>query len=286
MKLSPRILLATLALAGSTSAFAWIDSGHMVIAAIASRRLTPKAFKECERLAKIGTTEKANTFISEACWADDTRDAITGPWHYINFHFRGDGKPVEHQPAEQNVVWAIKKYSAILGDKTKPDEERAEAMRYLIHFVGDVHQPLHAVARDSDEFPNGDRGGNDFPILLGDQFKGVANPPANLHALWDFGCGILKEEPRPLDPEGYGRMLILADKLAAEAPEKQAKNVNDLNPDDWAEESFGIAKNICYNLKPNTPLDEGYMHIGRLFSLQRITTAGYRLAKLLNQLVG
>lgn len=273
-------------LAISASAFAWIDTGHMVIAAIAQTRLSPKAFAECDRLFNAAGEKNVDAFVSASCWADDNRDATSGPWHYINYHFRADGKPTTNQPGPENAISAIKRFSAILKDKKNSDKDRLEALKYLIHFVGDLHQPMHAVAQDSDEHPTGDRGGNDFPVgTLGETFPKMDTPPTNLHALWDFGCGLLPTEHRPIAADGYGRMLILANKLTSEYPEKKAKNIFDLSPEDWAEESYGIAKNIAYNLKPNSEVSDGYLHIGRLFSLQRITTAGYRLARVLNQLL-
>src|SRR5579871_4985950 len=143
MKLSCRILVNLGSLAVATSCFAWNATGHIMIAAIAEGRLDPVAFDECNRLLKIGGTANTTDFIQASCWADDTKTKENGPWHYIDIPYRNDGKPTTTKPGEENVVWAINHFLPILKDKTKPDPERADALRYLIHFVEDIHQPLH-----------------------------------------------------------------------------------------------------------------------------------------------
>ncbi len=152
------LLLTLIALAGSASA--WIDTGHMVVASIAYRNLTPKVRQRAEELLKFVADEKSNTFITASCWADDHKNNADREWHYIDLHFRADGTPTANRkPPTENVVWAIEKFSRVLADKRAKPEERGIALRYLLHFVGDIHQPLHCVARDTDLFPNGDRGG-------------------------------------------------------------------------------------------------------------------------------
>ncbi len=266
---------------------AWIDTGHMIIAAIAQKNLKPNVLAECERLLKIGADAKNTDFVTTGPWADDVRRdrPETGPWHYIDYHFRPDGKPTENRPDAENAVWAIEKFSAILKDKSKPDAERADALRFLIHFVGDIHQPLHATARDTDEHPKGDKGGNDFHIVAPDDFKGMSRPPRNLHSLWDFGGGLYHGEPRPLTDEGRGRVMTQADSLMKQLPPKSFSAVADLNPEDWAQESFAASKSVVYNLTENTVPSAEYMAKAREVSSRRIVLAGYRLGRLLNQLL-
>lgn len=289
MKRFLRPLAALCALALVSSSFGWIDTGHMVIAAIAEDRLNDKAFKECERLIAIGGTDRTKGFVAAACWADDTKTKENGPWHYIDLPVRSDGKATQTKPDEQNAVWAIGHFSDILKDKTKPDAERADALRYLIHIVGDIHQPLHGVTMESDEHPNGDRGGNDFPIKTGDLFTTMEKPPTNLHFFWDMGGGLFMpgQFERPLNPETLAKIHMMGLDLTAKYPESKVTDmVKDTNPMDWAQESSRTAQNIVYKVRTGGELDVSYQQIAKTISGQRATVAGYRLAALLNKLLG
>jgi len=271
----------------TASSQAWIDTGHMLVAAIAEKGLKPQVKLECDRLLKIGADSRNTDFVTTSPWADDVRRdrPNTGPWHYIDFHFRTDGKPTTNQPDAENAVWAIEKFSAVLKDKTKPDAERSEALRFLIHFVGDIHQPLHATARDTDQHPTGDKGGNDFRIVAPDDFKGISRPPRNLHSLWDFGCGLFHGEPRPLTAEARDRVEAQAADLMKKLPPKSLAGVNSMKPASWAAESFGCSKQYVYDLQEGGTPSTSYMSKGRDVCAQRIALAGYRLARLLNSLL-
>lgn len=291
MNRTTRIALAFATLALSTSALAWIDTGHMVIAAIAEDRLSNKAYKECERLLKIGGTEKTAGFVAGSCWADDTKTKENGPWHYIDLPIRADGKPTKTKPDEENVVWAIKRFSEILKDASKPDAERADALRYLIHFVGDVHQPLHGTTMESDALPNGDRGGNDTKIKADEVFPDMERPPTNLHFFWDMGGGLFMPGAfqRPLNQESLAKIHIQAQTLTArfQTTTPQFKDqIKDLDPMHWAEESMVTARDIVYKVRTGGEIDPSYVQITKTICGQRATLAGCRLAALLNKLLG
>ena len=154
----------------SVAARAWGSEGHQVIALIAQSQLTPKARAEVDRLLAL---EAGENLASVSTWADEHKNRVTGPWHYVNFP-RGDCVFDEQRdcPDGQCVIGAIKKELQIL-TSSAPDEKRLAALKYLVHFIGDVHQPLHAGFQD-------DKGGNKYQIQAFD--KG-----SNLHALWDSG---------------------------------------------------------------------------------------------------
>jgi S1/P1 Nuclease len=199
-----RTLFLSLLLTVSASSFGWNDVGHKTIVAIANARLSPEVRAEVTRLL-------AGMSLAEASvWADNVRRdrPATGPWHYKDTFFRRDGKPVKGKPGEENAVWAIRKFSAILGDKTKSDAERGEALRWVLHFVGDIHQPLHAVSFESDALTDGDAGGNRYKILAPSELKDMARPPENLHSLWDLGAGAFRpgDVPRPARPSHQRRL--------------------------------------------------------------------------------
>lgn len=148
----PRALLVGFVLGFGDMSFAhaWGSEGHQVIAIIAQAQLTPRAKAEVDRLLAI---EPGETFASISTWADEHRNPATAPWHYINFP-RGDCVYNERRdcPDGRCVVVAIKRQVEVLGSSAK-DEKKLTALKYLVHFVGDVHQPLHVGFQD-------DRGGN------------------------------------------------------------------------------------------------------------------------------
>lgn len=261
---------------------AWIDTGHMVVAAIAQPDLKPLAKMEIDRLLKIGGDDRTRDFLGAACWADDTKTPETGPWHYINYHFRADGQPSKLGPEKENVLLAIERFSAILRDRGRPDAERADALRYVLHFVGDVHQPLHSVARDTNTTPEGDRGGNEFkfepPVdLAGFQVR-------NLHFLWDIGGGLFGATERPLQ----NRTTIdeIAQRLRGELPRGYLPELAAKSLESWARESLTLAQSLVYALPEGKGPSEKYLAACRFASERRLTLAGYRLADLLNQLIG
>jgi hypothetical protein len=122
----------------------------MLVAAVAETQLNTTARQAIAELLQEGGDEKTRDLLGAACWADDTKTDKNGPWHYINFHFRHDGQPSENEPLEENVVWAISKFADAMADPNLPAAQRADAIRYVLHFVGDVHQPLHTVALAED----------------------------------------------------------------------------------------------------------------------------------------
>jgi len=151
-------------------AHAWGSQGHQVIAFIAQDQFTPRAKVEVDRLLAI---EPGETLASISTWADEHRNPTTAPWHYINFP-RGDCVYNEQRdcPDGRSVVVAIKLQLEVLALGAS-DEKKFTALKYLVHFLGDVHQPLHAGYLD-------DRGGNQFQLQA--FMRG-----SNLHAVWDSG---------------------------------------------------------------------------------------------------
>jgi len=283
MRLLARSLGVFAAFTLASSAFCWNDFGHMVVASIAERQLTFNAKQKLLKLLQIGGTPKTNELLTAACWADDTKTRENGLWHYINYHFRTDGKSTTLGPLEQNVVWAIQKFSADLKRASTPDAEKADALRYLLHFVGDIHQPLHCVARDTDDFPEGDRGGNEFKITSP---KGMNPAPRNLHFLWDMGCGEFLQVDRPLNATGRDEISEAAELAIKLNPDSQMmKLVETSDPNAWAKEGLTLAKKTVYRLDEGAEPSAAYLQEGRKTALRQVALAGYRLGRLLNSLL-
>jgi len=283
MKLVLRIASIGFVLGAFGLGYAWNETGHMVIAALAKSKLSKKANAEADRLLKATGSGTMADFIQTSTWADETRTPQNGPWHYEDHYFRADGKPSANGPDAENAVWAIDKFTKVLADKSRPDAERAEALRYLIHFVGDIHQPLHATARETDAHPKGDRGGNDFPIDGMAAFPTLSRPPRNLHSLWDMGCGLFMYDPNSRTPEGQARIQAFATDLTKQFPKKKLKNAGDRNAEHWSLESFAVCRTQVYSTPENAAPSTVYLEAGRKLSQQRAAYAGYRLADLLNR---
>ena len=198
-------LIAPLALValwgiGTTPARAWGVQGHQVVAAIAWQGLSPVAREEATRLLAL---EPAQTLVSVATWADEHRGPATAPWHYLNFP-RGQCRfdAARDCPEGQCVIGAIDRQRAILASKAT-DAERLQALKYLVHLVADIHQPLHAGYQD-------DRGGNTVQLRF--LMRG-----SNLHALWDKGLieqlgldneALIAAAQAQLAPQGTNQMQV------------------------------------------------------------------------------
>lgn len=264
MPMPRRLLAASLALlAVVPAAQAWGPLGHSVVAALAQRHLSPAAEAEVEHLlAADHTTQLADV----ASWPDQIQDdpaqaalwKQTRPLHYIDFRDPDcDYVPPRDCVEDRCVVAALPHYIAILGDKSQPDAARLQALKFVVHFVGDIHQPLHAGYRD-------DLGGNKYQV----QFDGKGS---NLHRVWD--SGMLRT--RDLDWQAY------AQRLDAEGPVPLPPPIAPLdNPyAQWAEESCRITRDIY---PQGHTVGQAYVDKELPVAELRLREAGRRLAEVLN----
>lgn len=260
-------------------AWAWNDLGHLAIAARARTQLTGRSLKEAERLLRAAG---ADSFVLCSTFADDTKNRHTSPLHYINLRFEPsqpswDGKVM----GSPNVVTAISNLAKRVGDRKTSDKARGEALCLLIHFVADVHQPLHAVARVSKRFPEGDKGGNQLRIV---RSKLLSPPPKNLHALWDMGGGLFAAKV-PGDLRAKERLALeLAARLARGPVPHDKVQIDD--PMMWALESFALAKHKAYSLPSQAVLTPSYLQMCRDVSAAQSALAARRLAHLVNRALG
>jgi hypothetical protein len=162
-------LFAILAVLAS-SAHAWGTQGHQVIANLAQAQLTAKAKTEIDKLMAL---EPGETLASISTWADEHRNPTTAAWHYVNFPKNSCAYEAARDCPDGNcVVAAIDRQLAVLASDA-PAEKRLMALKYVVHFVADIHQPLHAGYAE-------DRGGNTYQLQA--FMRGT-----NLQALWDVG---------------------------------------------------------------------------------------------------
>lgn len=264
MSLKPLLILclALIAAGQSDNTWAWGPRGHELVAEIASRELRPDVKKEVERL--LG--DRADLAMREAAtWADEARNEPafrnTGNWHYVNFP-RGQCQiDRATQCRDGNCVYgALEAQGKRLQNRKLKLAERAEALRFVIHFVGDAHQPLHAGWKD-------DRGGNDKQVRAGRREGG------NLHGFWD-GDLIRRDNTRVREH---------ADQILTPMP-KLDRTWDANAATDWALESCQIVKHPDFYFK-GVDLPADYVSTFRPVAERRLVEAGYRLGSLLNQVL-
>lgn len=247
-------LLATALLLASPQLLAWGPEGHRIVSQIATDRLNPAARAA---VAAILADEPEPSLVGVANWADEVRDERTGPLHYINFPI-GDChyQPARDCPGGRCVIAAIDSAVSVLKDRKATAEQRRVALKQLVHFAGDVHQPLHGGRAE-------DRGGNTVPL----QWHGE---DSNLHKLWDVA---LIEAIEP-DWQRY------VERLAAKAA---GVELGPLTADAWAMESCLIVAAPGFYPADHEPGPE-YLTAWRGTVDVRLNLAGLRLAALLNAL--
>ncbi|RVU49867.1 endonuclease [Rubrivivax rivuli] len=242
-------------LGAASSAGAFGGAGHRLIAETAEARLSPAARAEAQRLLAL---EPGATLASISTWADENRSLGTARWHYVNFH---RGESCQYEPARlciegECVVGALQKQMALLAQAGTTDAERLTALKYVVHLVADVHQPLHAGFFD-------DRGGNSFQLQAFER-------GTNLHALWDTGLAV----NWPGGDEAFRTAV-----KTAPAPAVQGTPVL------WAEESCKIvAQPGFYPEERTLPASYAPRWAGTL--TQRLQAASVRLAQVLNEALG
>jgi len=275
----------------SAAAFAWGDEGHEVIALIADHYLEPLVRERLQAMLADDDSElTARDLAHEATWADKYRDSdrdstkvrynSTRNWHFVDLELDGadadracfghpklpPGMPASAGPARDCVIDKIDQFAAELKESRTDAPERRLALQYLLHFVGDVHQPLHA-ADDHDE------GGN----------RKMAAAPGmrhnNLHHDWDseFVARLGANEAE------------IAQRLIADISGAQRRRWSAGTPTDWAMESFSAAKSHAYGLLPapdrpnHYELTAAYVTDATAVTAEQLSKAGVRLAQVLNQ---
>jgi nuclease S1 len=218
----------------------------------------------------VATLLEGITFIEAASWADNVRNQQNAPWHYVNIQITASQYDAARDcPKDQCVIGQIERFRKALANPATDFKKRQKALKYLIHFVGDLHQPLHAG-------DNHDRGGNDVQVeFLGQTINPYNSKPWNLHAVWD--SGILEEHDR--DAHHYAERLNVWLKSQPEGV------FQDGSVADWAMESHQIAKEHVYMLPDNRKLGEGYYRANAPVVDQQLAKAGVRLAQLLNEAI-
>jgi hypothetical protein len=269
-------------------AAAWGDLGHQVTALIAYRHLLPTARARLDALlASDADPLTAPDFASRATWADKYRNGHreTAAWHFVDieidhpdlkgacygFPLLALGKAASQGPAEDCVVNKIDQFTAELSNPKTPPAERLLALKFLIHFVGDLHQPLHAADHQ-------DRGGNCIALTPPQDLQN------NLHAYWDVAV---------VEALGLSASQI-ADKLDASLGAADFKQWTSGTPQSWVLDTFEVGRRDVYAL-PSLPTcaNGGSVSLPSEYQLQakkdaaaQLLKAAVRLAAVLNTALG
>lgn len=284
-------------------AYAWGDEGHRTIALIAEHFLSPATKANVDQLLSgpalpghpEDKAEVPGTIADRATWADryrdsdrrktpDSRYTLTSQWHFVDTEVDAPdidaacfGHPV---PAagpfpgrpDNCVVDKIKQFRDQLADPAASHDDKVVALEFLLHFVGDVHQPLHA----SDHH---DRGGNQIKIKYSaTTAAGTASKSSNLHSYWDtVTVSRLGSTPE-----------LIAGSLVAAVPKHPRGIWTESDPAQWAQEAFAVAKAKAYKLPKaastdkTVTLSKTYATAATGAARKQLQLAGYRLAMLLN----
>jgi len=279
---------------GTSPCLGWGDEGHMIVAAVAERFLDPGVRDQVNALLSADDdTLTPGDFASRATWADKYRDSdrnttkkryeATEEWHFVDIELDDpnfdtacfnhpvvpEGVPASKGPKDDCVVDKINQFKGELSSSATSDAEKLLALKFLLHFVGDVHQPLHSA-------DDHDRGGNDKFIIFAHRTTCM-----KLHAYWD--TTLVQRLGRNFDQVGS--------QLATEFSSKRNIWMRG-DAGEWARESFSLAKDVAYALPPNVPDERGhdcseltpeYEDQALATVREQLTKAGMRLALTLNQ---
>lgn len=263
------VLAAALLLAACTAALAWGSSGHSIVGEIAQRRLDAAAQKGVADLLGPGAS-----LASIASWADDVRanDPTTTRWHFVDipgsaatYDSARDCKMVEGQG--DCLIAAIDREMASVACPALSVDERARALKFLVHLVGDLHQPLHTI--------DDQHGGNGVKVTITTQEAVHGDLPfnANLHQAWDETL----IDKTTWSWGGYVDQLENGWlKTADLTPAKAGTTI------EWANDSHRLAIELMKTVPANIVLDDTYRKDHLAMLDRQLGLGGVRLAMMLN----
>jgi hypothetical protein len=253
----------------ATEANAWGDEGHKTICQIAFDKVKPSTRAAITRLIKLDGQFQS---FSDACtWPDHPRKRAAE--HFVNLARDASGLTGECGVTSPCVVSAIAKDFAVLSSSAASDADKAASLKFLGHWVGDVHQPLHVSFED-------DRGGNEINV--------VGDCRGNLHSAWDT-CLVV---------EALGdNVQEAATKLSAAVTAEQIQTWTQSEPKDWANETFKITESAqtkycvkhgdrCDKPDIRVRIDQAYIDANVLIVKEQLQKAGIRLSALLDKALG
>lgn len=269
-----------------TAALAWGAAGHRMVGAVADLHLSASAAREVafllarDRLADRSPSGR-RTLAEVAYWADEIKDypwgKSRGSWHYDNIPVCGEADPGRYCRKGSCASAQLARQIAILGDRGQRPRERNEALKWVVHLMGDIHQPLHAA-------DHRDQGGNRVEVAF---FGARDNAPygtIRLHTIWDIHI----VERLVTDRRGEAAIVSAPISPAQQAQWERGSIA------DWMRESHEIAKTVVYPMLPGgfacarkiegvVAIDDAYYSRAAPIVEAQIRKAGIRLARVLNE---
>jgi len=255
---------------------AWWDVGHTLVAQIAEQHLQKSTRNEVDWILAHHPDPSVRTLSDAAVWPDRIKDPHhpfhhedRSHWHYRN---RAVGTPRKATEDSGALLEQIPLQLALLSDKNRPLAQRAIALCWVVHLVGDIHQPLHNATCFSEKFPTGDRGGNDYNVIVGAS-------PLSLHMLWDSVGGRFIEPPSAARLRSYVQWFQQRHPKSSLSPEASVLSIQT-----WSDEGLEIAESDIYpHLTPGEKIPNEQLQSTLDITKRQICLAGYRLATTLNQ---
>jgi len=247
--------------------------GHQVIAMAAVRDLETRSPTALHRVADI--LERGRRSLEDAAIFPDTirhDQPATAPFHFVDFMFDDTMTADPPLPQAPHVVSELATFSRRVAAAGSAATDRVDALSWLIHLCGDIHQPLHCATRRSALHPNGDRGGNAFRL------RGSAR---NLHSLWDSS----------VDVSGGASEPELAQRILRDHPRQSfAADLAVTDFERWARASYQIARDVVYTIRENSSRppapSNAYLRTMERQGQRQAALAAYRLSDLLTRILG
>ena len=278
-------LLAALLLA-AMPALAWGPNGHAIVADIAQRHLDPKALHAVRQLLAL---EGDRNLDQVASWADEIRKdhPRTGPWHYVDTPLDDPDYVASRDCRRGNCVVAkLPHFVRVLGDRSASPRTRLIALKWVVHLVGDIHQPMHNV-------DNHDKGGNTLQLVF-------FGEPSNLHKVWDsamiqHALGLHMNPDYSIDRSAAHRAALWLDQRIDRAQRNRwglhGEGI-DAAARQWSNHSHELARTVAYGELP-TPRERRRQGWSARYQAQawpvartQLEAAGVRLADVLNRTLG
>lgn len=251
-------LLAFVSVFANNFAPAWGPTGHRTIGKIAERHLKKSAKRKIDKLLQGESLAFVSTYADEI--KSDNKYRKFFPWHYVNMELEETYATAKKNP-EGDLVTAINYCIKVLKDEKSSTQDKRFYLKMLVHFIGDLHQPLHIGRKE-------DKGGNTIQV----QWFGKGT---NLHRVWDENM---------LDQWDMS-YLELANN-AKKITKAQIKSIEKGSVEDWVNEVHNLTKEVYNSAKVGEKLSYryNYLHFGTL--REQLQKGGIRLAKILNDIFG
>ncbi len=255
------LLLITIFLLGLNSSIAseydWGQNGHRATGEIAQNHLSKKAKKEIDKLLQGKSLAFVSTYADEI--KSDSKYREYGPWHYVNLPSGETKYNLATANPDGDLLAALKKCKAVLQDESASREEKEFYLKMLVHFVGDLHQPLHAGRGE-------DKGGNDIQVRW-------YNDGTNIHSVWDTKM-----------IESYNMSYTELAENTRDLTKAEKQQIASGTFEEWMYESKELSKKVYDSVEIGEKLGYRYMYDWFPVVQEQLQKGGIRLAQVLNEI--